>query len=518
MTRISLRAIAALLTSTLAAGALTENRVETASGIVEGTMGPKGIRIFKGIPFAEPPVDDLRWRLPEPVRRWQGLKVAQVFAPAPIQNPGMAAFMGVPANFSEDCLYLNVWTPAKAADERLPVMVWIYGGAFTMGATSAPIYDGTHLAAEGVVVVSIAYRVGPLGFLAHAALSREGGGASGNYGLRDQIAGLRWVRDNVAAFGGDPGRVTIFGESASGISVSMLAASPQAKGLFQRAISQSGGSFAPPKFAREGGQNVPPLNFVEGEGERYLKALGAKDIAAARAIPATDLLKGGRWWWPVFDGDVLPGDQYELYRAGRFNDTPVLVGTNSDEGAMFVRGPVTTKGFVAQIRGGFGEHAEKLLAAYPHATQAEALKASKDIFRDSAFAWHTWAWARLQSGKGKSKAYVYYFDHRTPQSPGGANHGAEIAYVFGNLGTAGRTPLPEDLAMSDLMRAYWVNFARTGDPNGPGLSEWRAFTTAREQVMQFNATVAPRPMPNLRQLEALDAYYAWRREQAKKQP
>jgi para-nitrobenzyl esterase len=517
MTRSSLFAIAALLMSTLA-DVWAEDRIETASGIVEGTMGPKGIRIFKGIPFAEPPVGDLRWRPPQPVRRWQGVKMVQAFAPAPIQNPGLAALMSVPTNFSEDCLYLNIWTPAKAAAERLPVMVWIYGGAFSMGATSAPIYDGTRLAENGVVVVSIAYRVGPLGFLAHPDLSREGGGASGNYGLRDQIAGLRWVRDNIVAFGGDPGRITIFGESAGGISVSMLAASPLAKGLFQRAISQSGGSFAPPKFAREGGQNVSPLEVAEAEGERYLKALGAKDIAAARAIPATDLLKGGAWWWPVFDGDVLPGDQYELYRAGRFNDTPVLIGTNSDEGAMFVRSGVTTESFVAQVRGGFGEFAEQILAAYPHATQAEALKSSKDIFRDSAFAWHTWAWARLQSQKGKGQAYVYYFDHRTPQSPGGANHGAEIAYVFGNLRTPERASRPEDEALSDLMRAYWVNFARTGDPNGPGLSEWPAFTAAKEQVMQFDASPTLRPTPNLRQLAALEAYYAWRREQAKKQP
>ena len=223
------------------------------------------------------------------------MKKTQAFAAAPIQSPSLSIMMGVPLKFSEDCLYLNVWTPAKTADEELPVLVWIYGGAFSMGATSAPIYDGTRLAERGVLVVSIAYRVGPLGFLAHPELSREGGGYSGNYGLRDQIAGLQWVRDNIAAFGGDPARVTIFGESAGGISVSMLAASPLAKGLFHRAISQSGGSFAPPRLDREGGQSVPPLKVAEAEGERFLNGLGAKKTSPRpSAILATPPLESGR--------------------------------------------------------------------------------------------------------------------------------------------------------------------------------------------------------------------------------
>ncbi len=512
----SMRCFVVLLATNLTVDAFADDRVKTASGVIEGTRGQNGIRAFKGIPFAEPPVGDLRWKPPQPVKPWEGVKKTRAFAPSPLQNPALADMMGAPKDFSEDCLYLNVWTPARGEGDRLPVMVWIYGGAFAMGSTAAPLYDGTHLAEKGVVVVSVAYRVGPFGFLAHPELTREG--SKGNFGLRDQIAGLEWVRDNVAAFGGDPARVTIFGESAGGISVSMLAASPRAKGLFQRAISQSGGSFAPPRLAQEGGQNVPPLKVAEAQGERFLASLVAKDIAAARALPAEDLLKGGARWWPVFDGDVLPGDQYELYRAGRFNDTPVLIGTNSDEGAMFVRPGVTTDGFVAQIRGGFGEHAEKILGAYPHATPAEAIKASKDIFRDSAFAWHTWAWAKLQAEKGRGKAFVYFFDHRTPESPGGANHGAEIRYVFRNLGLAGLPPRPEDTAVSDLMSAYWVNFAKTGDPNGAGLPEWPSFAAASPKVMFFDAAPSVRRVPNLEQLEALDAYYAWRREQAKNRP
>jgi len=510
-------AMAVLLAATWAGVAFAADHVTTANGVVEGITASSGVRNFRGVPFAAPPVGDLRWKPPQPVKDWDGLREAKVFAPAPVQKSFLDALIGAPRDQSEDCLYLNIWTPAKDAGERLPVMVWIHGGAFLSGSTGMPLYDGTRLAEKGVLVVSVAYRVGPFGFLAHPELSREGGGISGNYGLLDQIAGLRWVRDNIAPFGGDPARVTIFGESAGGISVSMLAASPKAKGLFQRAISQSGGSFAPPKFAQEGGQNVRPLSISEAAGERYFAALGVKGAAAARTLPAADLFKASGEWWPVFDGEVLPGDQYELYEAGRFNDTPILVGTNSDEGALFARPGVTSEGFAAFIRGGFGDHADAVLAAYPHATPAEAFKASKDIFRDSALAWHTWAWARLQSEKGKGKAFVYYFDHRTPQSPGGANHGAEMAYVFRNLGTPNRPPRAEDVALSDLMSTYWVNFARTGDPNGEGLPEWPAFTTASQRVMHLDAVPGARPVPNLKQFEALDSYYAWRREQVKKE-
>ncbi|MDG3004908.1 carboxylesterase/lipase family protein [Paludisphaera mucosa] len=515
---------AALMVAGTSRGVVADDKVETKAGVVEGTKAANGVRAFLGIPFAEPPVGDLRWRAPRPVRRWEGVREARAFAPGPIQNALVAAMTGAPPKFSEDCLYLNVWTPAKAPDERLPVMVWIYGGAFAMGSTNVPAYDGSRLAEQGVVIVSVAYRVGPLGFLAHPELSREGGGVSGNYGLRDQVAGLEWVRENVAAFGGDPGRVTIFGESAGGISVSMLAASPKAKGLFHRAIAQSGGSFAPPKLADEGGQNVRPLKLVEAEGERFLDDLEVADVAAARALPAADLIKLPRWWWPTFDGEVLPGDQYELYRKGEFHDTPVLIGTNSDEGALFVRpGRSTTpEAFAALVRAGYGEHAEAILAAYPHATPDEAFRATKGLFRDAAFAWHVWTWARLQAEKGAGPAFVYYFDHRTPRSPDGASHAAEIPYVFRNLGNLGIVadflsgdPRPEDRAASDLMSAYWVQFAKAGDPNRDGLPAWPAFTAAAPQVMTFDAAPSARPVPNLPQLEALDAYYAWRREKVK---
>ena len=485
-------------------------------GQVEG-VAAGGIVAFKGLPFAAPPVGDLRWKKPQPVVAWSGVKKASAFAASCMQDPGMLGFMQAPPGTSEDCLYLNVWTPAKAASDKLPVMVWIYGGGFAAGTTSSPTYDGARLAQKGVVLVSVAYRVGAFGFLAHPELSKESGKGSGNYGLQDMIAGLQWVKDNIAAFGGDPRNVTIFGESAGGIAVSMLCASPHAKGLFAKAISESGGSFAPSRRGDEGGMNVPTLAVAEAAGTSFLGKLGAASLAAARALPADKIQQAqgaglGTGFWPTDDGDVLPGDQYVLYSRGKFNDTPVLIGTNSDEGALFVRGGVTGADFEQTIRGGYGEHAGAILKANPHGTDAEALQASRNIFRDSAFAWPTWTWAKLQITKGKSPAYVYYFDHRTPQSPNGATHADELGYVFRTLGPSAR---PEDLAMSELVSSYWTNFAKTGDPNGAGLPSWPAFTVAKQETMFLDAKPSARPLPNLRELEALDGYYAWRREQAK---
>jgi para-nitrobenzyl esterase len=495
-------------------------------GKLEGVLAD-GIVSFKGIPFAAPPIGARRWKSPQPLEPWERTKRADTFGPSCMQDPNFAQLFGAPPAIGEDCLYLNVWTSAKQAGEKLPVMVWIYGGGFVGGMTSVPAYDGTHFAKRGVVLVSIAYRVGAFGFLAHPELSRESGMGSGNYGIEDQIAGLHWVKANIAQFGGDPGRVTIFGESAGGISVSMLAASPLAKGLFQRVISESGGSFAPARRDMEGGENVPPLDVAEALGQKFLAKLGAQHIGEARALSAQALqqalgpgLQTG--FWPVFDGHVLLGDQYELYESGRFNDTPVLIGTNSNEGALFIQ-KMSAAMFEPPIRAAYGAKADAILAAYPHATDAQALQAARDIARDSLFGWHTWAWARLQSQKGKGKAYVYYFDHRTPQAPNGATHGAEIVYVFGTLGGAGGGPAglagpvrPEDAATSERIMSYWVNFAKSGDPNGSGLPAWQAFSNSAQQVMYLDGESGARALPNRPQLEALDAYYAWRRAEAKK--
>jgi len=523
--RTALLVIAAQFVFATTAGAQIRDAAVT-GGRVSGVVAD-GITAFKGIPFAAPPVGARRWKAPQPVVKWTGVKTATAFAPGCMQDPALAKLFGAPDAVSEDCLYLNVWTPARTAAERLPVMVWIYGGAFTSGMTSIPAYDGAPLAEKGVVLVSASYRVGPFGFLAHPDLSRESGKGSGNYGLQDQIAALRWVKDNISKFGGDADRVTIFGESAGGISVSMLAASPAAKGLFHRAISESGGSFGPAKTANEGGATVPSLKVAEATGRAFLTRLGAADVDAARALPAETIQKalgGGlaSGFWPVFDGDVLPGDQYELYRAKRYNDTPILIGTNSDEGVTFVPGAAQPAAFEAAIRAGYGAKADAILAAYPHATLMESTQSARNIFRDATFAWHTWAWALLQSKQNKSKAYVYYFDHRTPLSPNGAGHAAEIPYVFRTLGkftgpaALVGSPRPEDRAMSDLMSSYWVNFAKTGDPNGPGLPPWPAFTESAQATMYFDAKPSARPAPNMTQIKALDEYFAWRRQEAKK--
>jgi para-nitrobenzyl esterase len=509
-----------MFASTIAAQA--PKPVRTGTGLVQGTV-EDGIAVYKGIPFAAPPIGDLRWRAPQPPVAWQGVRPADKFAPACMQISLVMPALGLEAvPTSEDCLYLNVWTPAKSPSDHLAVMVWIYGGGFSVGATSISQYNGTNLAKKGVVIVSVAYRLGALGFLAHPELSAENGGHSGNYGLLDQIAGLRWVKRNIVAFGGDPNRVTIFGESAGGISVSMLAASPLAGGLFQRAISESGGSFAPPRFSNEGGENVPPLAVAERNGVAFLSKLGVSSIADARKISADTILKnsppGLGGYWPNFDEYVLPGDQYKLYEAGRYNDTPILIGTNSDEGALFV--PATTAAaYLASVHAGYGDCADKILAAYPGSSDSEALRSDRDLFRDSTFAWHMWTWARLQSRTGKSKAYVYYFSHRppypdAPQFKGwGASHGGEISYVFGNF-VAGTSLSAEDRAVSDTISSYWVNFAKAGDPNGEGLPAWPAFADADQQVMNLNDPSKAIPVPNLDKLKALDGYYAWRRSQA----
>ncbi len=512
-------AFALLITIVFVSEVVAQERVETLSGQLEGTYDANtGIRCFKGIPFAAPPIDELRWKPPQPVKPWTGIRKARSFGPGPMQDALFVAFMGGSTNLSEDCLYLNVWTPAKSANEKLPVMVWIYGGAFVSGMTSIPAYDGAKLAQMGVVLVSVAYRVGPFGFLAHPELSSESGKGSGSYGIQDQVAALRWVKDNISRFGGDPARVTIFGESAGAISVSMLTVVPPAKGLFHRAISQSGGSMAPVKRGNEAGQNVPSLQMAEKAGIGFLRKLGVNSIKAARALSAREIQEavvGIGLFWPVADGETLPGDQYELYEAGKFNDTPVLIGSNSDEGAMFVRPGATPASFEKQVRDGFGPAADVILKAYPHATDAEAFKSSKDIFRESAFAWHTWAWAELQSAKGANKAYVYYFDCHPASSSDGASHAAEIGYVFRNLGGWGAPSGPEDIAMSNLMSSYWVNFAKSGNPNGAGLPLWPPFDEKEMKVMYFGRETGARPLPNLGKLRALDTYYAWRREQAK---
>jgi para-nitrobenzyl esterase len=511
-----------VLALTASVGAQTPAPVRTQAGAVQGTI-EDGIVVYKGIPFAAPPLGDLRWRAPKPPAAWTGVRQADKFAPGCMQTPIVLPALGIDSvPVSEDCLYLNVWTPAKSPSDRLAVMVWIYGGGFTTGATSLGLYDGTNLAKKGVVVVSIAYRVGPFGFFAHPELTVEQGGHSGNYGLMDQIAGLEWVERNIAAFGGDVHRVTIFGESAGGISVSMLAASPLAKGLFTGAISESGGNFAPAREDSNGGENMLSLKAAEQNGVAFLAKIGAPSIADARKMPSEAILKGVApglgGAWPDFDGRVLVGDQYILYQQGRYNDTPVLIGSNSDEGALFVQ-TTTAAAYQTSVRTGYGDYADKIFAVYPGGTDAEALRSARDLFRDTAFAWPTWTWARLQSETGKGKVFVYYFSHRPPypdtpmfQGWNGASHGGEMQYVFGNFGKT-MPPTEADKAMAEQVSSYWVNFAKKGNPNGTGLPQWPAFDDRSQQVLNLNDPTKPIPVPNMSQLKVLDGYYGWRRSQ-----
>lgn len=490
---------------------LQPGQVKIEGGIIQGTVTDDLI-IYKGIPFASPPVGDLRWKAPQPVEKWEGVKQTVQFAPAPMQG-------GNPASGkSEDCLYLNVWAPSKTPKEKLPVLVWIYGGGFSFGSTSDPVHNGEHLARKGVVLVSIAYRVGQLGFLAHPELSAENPNkVSGNYGLLDQIEGLKWIRNNIAAFGGDPKKVTIFGESAGGISVSMLCASPLAKGLIHGAISQSGGSFGPTRPTTYPGENMKTLEQAEQAGLEYANRVGAASIADLRKLDADKLPMGMGMGsaWPIVDGYVIPDDQFKLYEAGKYNDIPVLIGYNSDEGLSFPSGR-TPVDFVTNVQRRFGPFADSLLRAYP-LTDNEVKRSARNLMRDAAFGWHTWSWARLQSKTGKSKVFLYYFDQHPVREEGslhadhGTPHGVDVPFVFKNLDKNNPNTTQSDLDVSEIMATYWTNFAKNGHPNGESVNEWPAFSNEIPVVMHLGPGASVGEVPDESSLMVLDAYFAWRR-------
>lgn len=475
-----------------------QRQVRVTGGEIRG-VEKDGVASFKGIPFAAPPIGDLRWKAPQPVKPWNGTREATEFGPSPMQP----AFASKP---SEDCLYLNVWTAAKEPIERRPVMVYIFGGAFNGGSPCDSMFDGTKFAKRGVVLVTIAHRVGVFGFLAHPELSAESGKGSGCYGIQDQIAALRWVKENIAQFGGDPDRVTVFGQSSGGMSVGILAQAPQAKGLFHRAISQSGGLMTPIKTAeKESGGLVRSLPLAEADGKRFFASLKVKDIQAARGLSADAVMKGSvGLHWPVADGEVIVGDPHDLYQAGRFNDTPVLLGLNSNDGGLFGAPRRTPEQFEKSVRESFPADPDVLLAAYPHSTAAEASRSARDLLREALYGWPSWAWAKWQTEKGKGRAYLYYFDHGAV--PGEAGHGAEVLYVFGNLGGWFKPSASKaNVAMSETIMSYWVNFAATGDPNGDGLPKWPAFDTVEMKAMTFGKTVEAGPTPNLDKIKAFDA-------------
>jgi len=485
--------------------------VKVEGGLLQGTS-ENGLNVYKGIPFAAPPFGALRWRAPQPAAKWESIKQVTKFASAPMQGGNS------PSGKSEDCLYLNIWSPAKSSKEKIPVMVWIYGGGFAFGSTSEPTYSGENLAKKGVVLVSIAYRVGQLGFLALPELSVESPNhVSGNYGLLDMVVALKWVQKNIAAFGGDPKKVTIFGESAGGIAVSMLCASPLAKGLFSGAISESGGSFGPTRPTTFPGENMKPLKQAETDGQSFVQKAGFSSIAELRETPADKLpsgfgMPGG---WPIVDGYVIPGDQYELYEAGKYNDVPILIGYNSDEGASFSP-PKTPGDYISAVKTRYGKFADELIKAYPVGKDTVP-KTARDLSRDAAFGWQTWSWARLQSKTGKSKVFYYYFDQHpdypegSPKAGYGSPHGQEVAYVFQHLDSNNQQTTNVDLALSESMATYWTNFAKYGNPNGKDVPEWPAFTLANPEVMYLGPTPHIGSVPSAGSLDVLDAYFEWRR-------
>ena len=478
--------------------------VRVEGGLIAGTQ-TDGVTRFFGVPYAAPPVGKLRWRAPQPRQPWTGTREARAFSPVCRQT---VPWISEPQ--SEDCLYLNVWAPARA--HKLPVMVWIHGGGFFGGSGSQAGTDGSRLTRQDVIVVTLNYRLGIFGFFAHPELSAESPAkASGNQGILDQIAALRWVQRNIEAFGGDPSRVTVMGESAGAVSVAMLVASPLAKGLFQRAIAQSGNDGLPldpsenSRFDRA---------QAEAEGTAFAHALGAEHLADLRAIDADALIR--KSWAPrtIVDHHLLREDMRTMYRNHRQNDVPILVGWNADEGKDLAPEILATSDFTAAGHSGLLArllgHAPsaKVLGDYPAATDAQA---QESLFRFTSdyWGWRMWRWADLQMQARSSKPYVYYFVHSpadpaTPCSYGcNAGHGAEIRYMFDQLDQDPRAWSPGDRQLARELVGYWTNFAKTGDPNGEDLGAWPAFDGTKANVRRLGTAAEVRERGALPDFDSL---------------
>ena len=479
--------------------ASSDLRVKTASGVVEG-RNDGAVHTFLGIPYAAPPVGDLRWKPPMPAAKWDGVRKATEFGPHCQQGRVYDDMNFRDSGGSEDCLTLNVWVPAKTTSKKLPVMVWIYGGGFMAGSTSEARQDGTHLAQKGVVVVSMNYRLGIFGFFVHPELAKESGrNSAGNYGMMDQLAALRWVHENIAAFGGDPANVTIFGESAGSFSVSAQMASPLAKGLFQKAIGESGAAF------HSGGLSFDPLSEREDKDAKLVsEKLGVSTLAELRAVSAEKLLEvfgkpgpEGDPFGPDVDGYFLPESVPAIFAAGKQNDVPVLAGWNHDEGSfdvVFAPQKPTADSMKANAVKDFGNKAGEFLRLYAAGSDEQTLRSAQDFAGDKFIAFSTWDWMEAQSKTGKQPIYRYRFDLGPPDANAnapklGAYHSAEIEYVFGQLDSKAGIPWRvEDHELSEEMQKYWSNFARSGDPNGAGLPKWPVYSAADGwQVMFLDA-------------------------------
>ena len=470
-------------------------KIKVDGGFISGTVNKdKDIQIFKGIPFAAPPVGDLRWKAPQPVIPWTGTRACSGFGASPMQAPPVpfsmwtTEFLIPKEPISEDCLTLNIWTGAKSANEQRPVLVWIYGGGFVSGGSACPIYDGEAMAKKGIIFVSINYRVGIFGFFAHPELTRESAShASGNYGLLDQITALQWVQRNIASFGGDPEEVTIAGQSAGSMSVNCLVASPLAKGLFNKAIGESGASFT---------RGNASLKGAEDDGVRIMNSLNASSINELRKIPDSVLLtKSMAFHGPIIDGVVLPESIAEIFRKGDENKVILLTGWNEDEG--FVEKGKDAGEFVKTLREKFGDDAEEASKYYPARNNFEAAESELKLSRDETFGVQNYAWANLQD-RNRGIAYVYRFIRKPPATGEyvkyGAFHTGEVPYAYNNLRFVNRPWEEVDHQLAKVMSDYWANFVKTGNPNGPGLPEWKRYVADSKLIMGFAEIQASRRM------------------------
>ncbi|MHB1022448.1 MAG: carboxylesterase/lipase family protein [Acidobacteriaceae bacterium] len=477
-------------------------RVKTDKGEVQGKLSADGqVREFLGVPYTAPPVGPLRWRAPQPAAKWKGVREATSFGARCMQPSIYADMIFRDPGPSEDCLTLNIWTPARKKNAKLPVMVWIYGGGYLAGGTSERRQDGENLAHKGVIVVSMNYRLGIFGFFAHSALAAETTNhAAGNYGLMDQTAAMRWVQRNIAAFGGDPKNVTIFGESAGSISVSAQMASPLAQGLFAHAIGESGGAVGGPHMV------FPTQAAAAKTDEAFAKAsFGTDDLTKLRALSAKQLQdaamkKGSPRFWPDVDGSFLPASVASIYAAGKQAHVPLLAGWNKDEGTaqvVFAPEKPTVASLRALAQKQFGPRADEFLKAYAASNDKQALRVAEDFSGDQFIAYSTWAWLEAQVKTGAAPVYRYHFELPSPGDKfhpvaAGTFHSDDIEYVFGNLDSRpGAVWRPEDRKLSNLMQTYWTNFAKTGDPNSNGLPKWPTYNAAGGwQVMHLDATSA----------------------------
>jgi para-nitrobenzyl esterase len=450
--------------------------VKTEQGKVIGkTINDGKVKAFLGLPYAEPPVGDLRWKAPEPPAKWQGERDGTTFAPHCAQNHVFDDMIFQDAaGGKEDCLYLNVYAPADATEKsKLPVMFWIHGGGYSGGSSDEPRHNGDFLPLKGVVLVTINYRLGVFGFLATTELAKEGDGSAGNYALMDMVAALQWVKKNIGKFGGDAGNVTIFGESAGSFAVSTLMASPMARGLFAKAIGESGGAFS----------DVLPMDTLTGrelKDDEWVAAVGAKSLAELRALPTDKILEGAKLKKGGFstdvDGKVLTEPVRDTYAAGKQAHVPLLAGWNRDEGSWLGNG-MTAEKWKGMAAGMFKDRAAEFLKLYPADTDEQAVDSAGAYGGDAFIAFSTWKWLEAHRKTGDSPVYRYHFELRALPSkyhPGSfAFHSDDIEYVFGTLDTRpGETVRPEDRKLSEQMMSYWTNFAKTGDPNGAGLPIW----------------------------------------------